>query len=220
MQLLVSSQRCMCARAAMEKAVNSFEEDHEEDDTALLDLWPEAAVHMLLFTLSKDPSVRIRRAAMAVLTAIPSRQHSAQEAAILQLLLLKCRDKDTAVQQQALSRMSQLPADTLSEHLSIEDWRAVLDTALLGAYFGTSSGTDAQGETQAFGSVLLHKWLRTSQLGGISSDAEAMCRSNDRSVATFGATLEQAAYYLRALQIPWQIQPVYQAYSAALSKSV
>lgn len=210
----------------MEKAVNSFEEEHEEDDMALLNLWPEAAVHMLLFTLSKDPSVRIRRAAMSVLTAIPARQHSAQEAAILQLLLLKCRDKDSNVQQQAYSMLTQLPAETLSEHLSIEDWRAVLDTALLGSEL-TGRGIDVQADIQAFGSVLLHKWLGTSnsQLNSrhdirilVSSDADVMCGDHDSSEPTFEGAIEHAAHCLRALQVPLQIDAVYEAYSAALSK--
>lgn len=195
----------------MERAVSRFEEGHEDNDEALLNLWPNVAIQMLLFTLSKDPSVRIRRAAISLLTAVPSQHQSAQMEATVQLLVLKCRDKDAVVQRQAYSMLRQLPAEVLTGFLSIEDWRAVLDTALLSCH-ATDSTSGTEQELQASGCALLHKWVRLEQTCDAQSSHQALAEEMEGS----WEGLQQAAAHLQALQIPWDNAAMYQAYCTGL----
>lgn len=44
--------------------------DDDAGNQARLQLWPEAALQMLYFTVMHDPSVRMRRAAMALLSSV------------------------------------------------------------------------------------------------------------------------------------------------------
>lgn len=205
----------------MERAITQFtqihaEQDDDDDiDDAMSQLWPDAAIQMLLFTLAKDPSVKIRRAAMALLTAVPSHPHSPQMEAVVQLLVLKCSDRDSAVQTQAYSMLAQLPGNVLTEHLSIEDWRTVLDIALLS---NLSSGISivAQQELQSFGDALLHKWIRLEQLHAVCSK-QGLHIMNDENTTQ---AIQQAAAYIQALHIPWHNPAMYQAYSDALCLSL
>ena len=191
----------------MERAISSFEELHEEDNEALLNFWPSAAVQMLLFTLSKDPSVRIRRAAMSLLTAVPAQHQSAQMGATVQLLVLKCRDKDAVVQRQAYSMLRQLPGEVLTDFLSIEDWRAILDTALLSCRAADGSISIDQ-ELQASGCALLQQWLRLEQTCSAQSSPHVLTEGVN--------AVQQAAPYPQALQIPWNNAAIYQAYCTGL----
>lgn len=194
----------------MERAVNHYEGAHEDDGEALLQLWPDAAVQMLSFTLSKDPSVRIRRAAMSLLTSVPSQNQSPQIEAIVQLLLLKCREKDAAVQRQAYNMLTQVPGYILLGCCSIEDWRTVLDTALL--VHALEHDDDTKQHLQASGCELLHKWLRLDQV-------REMSREEGGHEMEAGGTMQammQSAASLQALQIPWDNPAMCQAYATAL----
>ncbi|KAL0044205.1 hypothetical protein WJX82_004139 [Trebouxia sp. C0006] len=97
----------------MGRAIDHFLNSPSSSDEAQLQLWPEEGVHLLLFTCTKDPSVRIRRAAMSLLTSVVSKQQSAQEEAIVRALVLKCRDKDSRVQSQAYEMLVQLPSEAV-----------------------------------------------------------------------------------------------------------
>lgn len=194
----------------MERAVSQYEEANKDVGVEALQLWPDAAVQMLLYTLSKDPSVRIRRAAMSLLTSVPSQHESAQLEAIVQLLVLKCRDKDAAVQQQAYSMLAQLSGYTLLQTLSIEDWRAVLDTALLASALSGDALTEQQ--LQEPGRKLLHKWLKLDQVAEMRANVVG-CRHSPELQTTLAV---QSAAYLQALQIPWCHNAMYQAYFTAL----
>lgn len=203
----------------MDRAVDKYLQDNPDSDDAQLILWPEEAVQLLLFTCTKDTSVRIRRAVMSLLTSVVSRQQSTQEADILSTLVLKCRDKDSKVQTQAFEMLLQLPLNILRAHLRVEDWRAVLDTALLSKradHVDCAVGSE-QAEIQKLGTELLHKyldfeeglpWLDDPAAGavdGISSESAAL------------RALEFASCRLKALQLPWHNSSVHDAYGAALS---
>ena len=200
----------------MERAITHFtqthaDQDDDDIDDTMLQFWPDAAIQMLLFTLAKDPSVKIRRAAMALLTAVPSHAHSPQMEAVVQLLVLKCRDRDSAVQTQAYNMLAQLPGDVLTEHLSTEDWRTVLDTALL-SNLSPGASVEAQQELQSSGNALLRKWTRLEQVHAVCSKQGLHVNDNESSTQA----IQHAAAYIQALHIPWHNPAMYQAYSAAL----
>ena len=209
--------------AAMDRAIDKYLQDNHANDDAHLLLWPEEAVQLLLFTCTKDPSVRLRRAAMSLLTSVVSRQQSAQEADIIRTLILKCRDKDNKVQTQAYQMLEQLPADTLKAHLKLEDWRAVLDTALLSKQADCSdhaSGNE-QSEVQKLGTDLLHKYLKTEEvlplLHNIGDAAWLSIASDGVSTGdTALSALGLASQHLQALQLPWHNSTVHEAYCSAL----
>ena len=54
----------------MEYVANAYLDKNEGDDAALLALWPAEALDMVIFTLSHDGSLRIRRRAMSLLTTV------------------------------------------------------------------------------------------------------------------------------------------------------
>ena len=212
----------------MDRVIDKYMQDtcgHDDaDDEAQLRLWPEECVQLLLFTCAKDPSVRIRRAAMSLLTSVVSRQHSAQEGDIVQMLLLKCRDKDSKVQSQAYEMMAQLPINTLNTHLRIEHWRAVLDTALLtkqAADDAECTIEDEQSQIRNFGTGLLHQYLRTNQVLPVLRDPSALT-ALVTAPACVGAVpdvvnaVQYASQRLQALQLPWHSPAVYEQYCAAL----
>ena len=211
-----------CAVAAMDRAIDRFLHGSSSDDDAQLELWPEEAVQLLLFTCSKDPSVRLRRAAMSLLTSVVSRQQSTQEHAIVHALVLKCRDKDAKVQSQAYQMILQLPIEALTAHLRIEDWRAALDTALLSRQAGLAGNLadgdeQQQKEVQSFGAALLHKYLVSSKVLQPLSEETVQPTDAVAGVASELDTVVHASQYLQPLQLPWHNIAVYQAYSSALS---
>lgn len=203
----------------MDRAIDKYLQDNSDNDDAQLLLWPEEAVQLLLFSCNKDPSIRIRRAAMSLLTSVVSRQQSRQEADIVSTLVLKCRDKDSKVQTQAYQMMVQLPIDTLTPFLKLEDWRAVLDTALLSKPADCLDTT----EVQQLGTDLLQKYLTIKQVAPIlcSSDAASLSSASADVFAESAAfrSLGIASQRLQALQLPWHNNPVHEAYCSALSLS-
>lgn len=208
--------------AAMDRAIDQFLNGPSSSDEAQLQLWPEEAVHLLLFTCSKDPSVRIRRAAMSLLTSVVSKQQSAQEEAIVRALVPKCRDKDAKVQSQAYEMLVQLPTETLTAYLQIDDWRAVLDTALLNMQAAVSdllADEDHQRDSvvHALGIQLLQKYLDTNKvLQALCSDAASADEEGVDAKAVLQAVCH-ASQYLQALQLPWHSSVVHHAYSSALA---
>lgn len=205
----------------MDRAVDRFLQDQSESDNAQLQLWPEDAVQLLLFSCAKDPSVRIRRATMSLLTSFVSRQHSVQESDIVHTLLLKCRDKDSKVKMQAYKMMVQLPIATLTAHLRIEDWRTVLDTALLSKQAADmdSAAETEQPEIMTAGTDLLHKYLDAEKLLPLVHGDSVAFATAPVSVSVpdvISSAMEHASQSLQALQLPWHSGTVYQAYSAAL----
>ncbi len=208
--------------AAMDRAIDQFLNSPSSSDEAQLQLWPEEAVHLLLFTCSKDPSVRIRRAAMSLLTSVVSKQQSAQEEAIVRALVPKCRDKDAKVQSQAYEMLVQLPIETLTAYLQIDDWRAVLDTALLNMQAAVSdllADEDHQRDSvvHALGIQLLQKYLDTNKvLQALCSDAASADEEGVDAKAVLQAVCH-ASQYLQALQLPWHSSVVHHAYSSALA---
>ena len=212
--------------AAMDRAIDQFLHSNSTNNEAQLELWPEEAVQLLLFTCNKDPSVRIRRAAMSLLTSVVSKQQSAQEQAIVHTLILKCRDKDAKVQCQAYEMLVQLPIIMLRAHLQIEDWRAVLDTAILTTHAVKSDTTDADhqqaNDDYTIGTQLLHRYLDTYRvLQSLSNDTihagEAGCPQDLAGVDLALNAVYHASQYLQALQLPWHSSTVQHAYSSALA---
>ncbi len=206
----------------MDRAIDHFLNSPSSSDEAQLQLWPEEGVHLLLFTCTKDPSVRIRRAAMSLLTSVVSKQQSAQEEAIVRALVLKCRDKDSRVQSQAYEMLVQLPSEALTAYLQIEDWRAVLDTALLNTQTAASDSL-ADGDHQqdnavhAIGMQLLQKYLDTNKvLQAFCGDAASADVKGVHADAVLQAVCH-ASQYLQALQLPWHSSVVHHAYSSALA---
>ena len=204
--------------AAMDRAIDKYLQDNHEDDGAQLVLWPEEAVQLLLFSCTKDPSIRIRRAAIALLTSVVSRQQSTQEADIIRTLVLKCRDKDSKVQTQAYQMLMQLPIDALTLHLQLEDWRAVLDTALLGKQADNVDCTE-QPEIHNLGTDLLHKYLKTREMLPLQYSTALSPNTGDDIYMQSAAlkNLGHASQLLQALQLPWHNSSVHQAYCSALS---
>ena len=206
--------------AAMDRAIDRFLNSPGSSDEAQPQLWPEEGVHLLLFTCTKDPSVRIRRAAMSLLTSVVSKQKSAQEEAIVRALVLKCRDKDSRVQTQAYEMLVQLPIETLTAYLQIEDWRAVLDTALLNMQatvsdFSADEDHQQDNVVHAFGIQLLQKYLDTKKvLQAFSGDVAS---ADVEGVDAVLQAVCHASQYLRALQLPWHSSVVHHAYSSALA---
>ena len=204
----------------MDRAVDKYLRDNPDSDDAQLGLWPEEAVQLLLFTCTKDTSVRIRRAVMSLLTSVVSRQQSTQEVDILSTLVLKCRDKDSKVQTQAYEMLLQLPIDTLRAHLRLEDWRAVLDTALLSKqadHVDSAAGSE-QPELQVLGTDMLHKYLKSEEVPPWGDNAAAAndIVSSGSAVLIMRRSLEFASCRLKALQLPWHNSTVHDAYAAAL----
>lgn len=207
---------------AIDRAIDKYLQDNHENDDTQLALWPEEAVQLLLFSCTKDPSIRIRRAAMSLLTSVVSRQQSAQEACIISTLVLKCRDKDSKVQIQAYQMLLQLPIETLTLHLELADWRAVLDTALLGKQAGNLDCTENQPEIHNLGTDLLHKYLKTTEMLPLQYSNALLSNAGD-DVCMQGAafqTLGHSSQLLQALQLPWHNNTVHAAYCAALSHYV
>ena len=203
-----------CFIAAMDRAIDKYLQDNHDNDDAQLVLWPEEAVQLLLFSCTKDPSIRIRRAAMSLLTSVVSRQQSAQEADIISMLVLKCRDKDIKVQKQAYQMLVQLPIDTLTNHLKLEDWRAVLDTALL----GKQANYTEQPDIQKLGTDLLHKYLQPKEMLPLQYIPALLSNAGD-DVYTQSAvvkTLRHTSQLLQALQLPWHNSAIHEAYCSAL----
>ena len=204
--------------AAMDRAIDKYLQDNHDHDAAQLALWPEEAVQLLLVSCTKDPSIRIRRAAISLLTSVVSRQQSAQEANIVNTLVLKCRDKDSKVQIQAYQMLVQLPIDALTLHLKLEDWRAVLDTALLGKQADDVDCTK-QPEIYKLGTDLLHKYLKTTETLPLQYST-ASSPNTGHDVCMQSAALKNlghASQLLQALQLPWHNSSVHQAYFSALS---
>ena len=206
---------------AIDRAIDKYLQDNHENDDTQLALWPEEAVQLLLFSCTKDPSIRIRRAAMSLLTSVVSRQHSAQEACIISTLVLKCRDKDSKVQIQAYQMLLQLPIETLTLHLELADWRAVLDTALLGKQTGNLDCTENQPEIHNLGTDLLHKYLKTTEMLPLQYSNALLSNAGDDVCMQSAAfqTLGHSSQLLQALQLPWHNNTVHAAYCAALSLS-
>ncbi|KAL3152469.1 hypothetical protein ABBQ32_001508 [Trebouxia sp. C0010 RCD-2024] len=203
----------------MDRAVDKYLQDNPDSDDTQLMLWPDEAVQLLLFTCTKDTSVRIRRAVMSLLTSVVSRQQSIQEADIISTLVLKCRDKDSKVQTQAYEMLLQLPINILRAHLSVEDWCAVLDTALLSkrADHVVCAAGNERAEIQKFGTDLLHKYLDSQELlPWVDTTAAGALHGVSAESAALRA-LEFASCRLKALQLPWHNSTVYDAYGAALS---
>lgn len=209
--------------AGMDRAVDKYLQDKPDSDDAQLLLWPAEAVQLLLFTCTKDPSVRIRRDVMSLLTSVVSRHESTQEADILGTLVLKCRDKDSKVQTQAYEMLLQLPIDTLRAHLRLEDWRAVLDTALLSERadcLDCAAGSE-QSKIQKLGADMLQKYLKSEEVLHLLDNHHAVTLSTaTNGVSSASAALrmlEFASQRLKALQLPWHNSTVHDAYGAALS---
>lgn len=206
----------------MDGAIDRFLNSPSSSDEAQLQLWPEEGVHLLLFTCTKDPSVRIRRAAMSLLTSVVSKQQSAQEEAIVCTLVLKCRDKDSRFQSQAYEMLVQLPIETLTAYLQIEDWRAVLDTALLNMQAAASDSMADEDHQQdnavyALGVQLLQKYLDTNKvLQAFCSDVASADNEGVDADAVLQAVYHESQY-LQALQLPWYSSAVHHAYSSALA---
>lgn len=203
----------------MDRAIGKYLQNNHDNDDAQLGLWPEEAVQLLLFSCTKDPSIRIRRAAMSLLTSVVSRQQSAQEADIISMLVLKCRDKDIKVQTQAYQMLVQLPIHTLTLHLKLEDWRAVLDTALLGKQADCLDCTE-QPEIQKLGTDLLHQYLKTKEMLPLQYNPALFCNAGD-VVCTQREfeplkTLGHTSQLLQALHLPWHNSTVHGAYCSAL----
>lgn len=212
-------QSLLSSAAAMDRAVDKYLQDNPDSDDTQLMLWPDEAVQLLLFTCTKDTSVRIRRAVMSLLTSVVSRQQSIQEADIISTLVLKCRDKDSKVQTQAYEMLLQLPINILRAHLSVEDWCAVLDTALLSkrADHVVCAAGNERAEIQKFGTDLLHKYLDSQELlPWVDTTAAGALHGVSAESAALRA-LEFASCRLKALQLPWHNSTVYDAYGAALS---
>lgn len=209
----------------MDRAIDKFLHSNNTNNEAQLELWPEEAVQLLLFTCNKDPSVRIRRAAMSLLTSVVSKQQSPQspqEQAIVHTLILKCRDKDAKVQFQAYEMLVQLPIMTLRAHLRIEDWRAVLDTAILTTHAVMSDTADADhqqaNDVHAVGTQLLHRYLDTYRvLQSLSNDTIYAGEAGCPGVELALNAVYHASQYLQALQLPWHSSTVQHAYSSALA---
>ncbi|GIL89199.1 hypothetical protein Vretifemale_17043, partial [Volvox reticuliferus] len=80
---------------------------HGHQQAALL--WPRAAVDALLFSLLHDPSIKVRRAAIRLVSLVVLPAGGDGAARLTKTLLKKLRDKDALVSDRALQLLVQLP---------------------------------------------------------------------------------------------------------------
>ena len=98
----------LAAAAAMDRAAAAYlqeqqQQRQEEEDGmgrggAALHLWGPAALDQLLFALRSDPSVRVRREAMRVLSSVAVEVGSPQVGAALRCIAVRCAVPCCAVQ--------------------------------------------------------------------------------------------------------------------------
>ncbi|GAB4823043.1 hypothetical protein N2152v2_010089 [Parachlorella kessleri] len=115
---------------AMNKACDGYLRDTAGDREAAVALWTPSSLQSLLFALNRDPSIRIRREAMRLLTSVSAQVGSPQEEQLLHAVSLRCRDKDELVRCQAYQMLVQFPAATLHACLSEATWFGLLNFGL------------------------------------------------------------------------------------------
>lgn len=148
----------------------------------------------LQFTVLQDPSIRIRRAAMQMLTSVTAARGSSRERQLLQLLACKCRDKDMTVRQTSYSMLTQVPMQSLVACIGSSGLRSLLDVALLAT--PVHHGDDAPAIKQ-HGLKLLTMYVQ--------------------EIGTTSTPIDQK---LSALQLAWGHNDVYAAYMQALVTSL
>ncbi|KAK9804528.1 hypothetical protein WJX73_005053 [Symbiochloris irregularis] len=98
-------------------------------DAAMMRMWPEEALRLVLYTATHDPALRMRRAAMHLLTTAVVPTGSQIEFELLAVLLLKCRDRDAATAKVAFDMLAQMPKATLHRAMHAGDWASVISHA-------------------------------------------------------------------------------------------
>ncbi|CAL5220023.1 g1969 [Coccomyxa viridis] len=123
-----------------EDADSEDSSDGEAADHSAL-TWPAQAADLLLYTLTNDPSIRARRAAMKTLKA--AQGHLGCTGRLIKVLLLKCRDRDKRVQLSAYELLASMDSGELNGNAEKEEDHIIElrepTLALLGAYLKGAS---------------------------------------------------------------------------------
>lgn len=176
----------------MDRAAHAYlDSPDSQQQGAALHLWPAAAVHRLLAALGSDPSIRVRRSAVGLLSCVAVAVSSPQEAALLHAVAQRCRDKDGGVREGAFAMLVQFPRASLARLLTVQDWQAVLDAGLAGPPPGPGAkpgGSKAAGRhagaIRAAATELLRRYLGiTRAVGGDEEDVWADAVAEDAAEA-------------------------------------
>lgn len=151
----------------MDRAAEAFLDSPDgQQEGAALRLWPPTALDRLLAALRSDPSIKVRRGAMNLLSSVAVAVGSPQEAVLLNAVAQRCRDKDDEVREQAFAMLAQFLRGSLVRLLSVQDWQAVLDAGLAGPLprLGGKTGSSKQavrrtGAIRAAATELLQLYL-------------------------------------------------------------
>ena len=104
-----------------------------------------------------------------------------QEAALLQAVALRCRDRDAVVRHDAFAMLVQFPQASLERHLALTDWQTLLDIGLAGPLpctTGAGGGSkpapkQQASEVQSAARQLLQQYLGVGASGGGEKSAAA-----------------------------------------------
>lgn len=101
-----------------------------DDDTLHASLWSEECVGAVLYCLRHDPSIRVRRAAMSLMSSVALPAQSPSASHMMEVLAMKARDKDPTVLAAAMELIVQLPASTVVSNLTAVQWVGVVQAGL------------------------------------------------------------------------------------------
>ncbi|KAJ9519761.1 hypothetical protein QJQ45_013472 [Haematococcus lacustris] len=115
----------------VESAMARVAEEAAERDRRHAALWSDYGVEVLLYSVMHDPSIKVRRGGLRLLTTIALAQDSSTANQLVQVLLSKMRDRDGLVRDAALDMLLQLPASLLTScQCSEAEWLWLMSQAL------------------------------------------------------------------------------------------
>lgn len=143
------------ALAEMGRAAAWLEARHPEAPEALLaTLWGPATLDALLCCLLYDPSVKARRAAVALVAAVALPGASPAAAALARALATKARDRHARVAVGALELLLQIPFGFVAAALDPSALRACLAAALQACAASAAATAATSAATQGDGQVI------------------------------------------------------------------
>eukprot|EP00887_Chlorella_sp_A99_P008093 scaffold12.g8093.t1 len=170
------------ALRALSRAADRWLAAHDGDTQARLALWSPNSLAVLALILTRDPSIRVRREGMRLLSSVSIWAGDEQE--LLALVALKCRDRDDIVRQEAFAMLAQFPTAALVSGLDTRTWQDLLDLALApaSAGAGATAGPTKQGlAIQATARQLLRRYVLGGGTRG-EEDQQGGCQGEEEQV--------------------------------------